>query len=60
MKKYEQALIDYGFPSFVIEELLKGKKTKVNYGLLHLNRNTGVLTTKRNDGTIKEENIKES
>lgn len=58
MKKYEQALIDYGFPNFAITKLLNGKKVRVSYGELHLNRATGVLRTKRNNGEIKEENVK--
>lgn len=44
----------YGFPDFIIVDLLKGRTTLVVYGKVKLNRKTGVLTTIYDDGKVKK------
>ncbi len=52
----EQALIDYGFPDFLIGKILAGKKVNLTYGTVKLKGN--VLTTELHRGGTKTEILK--
>lgn len=53
--KEETKLQKYGFPDWVVKDLIKGKKVLVSYGKVKYNKRNGELTTYYDNGDVKKE-----
>ena len=54
-KEVEDKLRKYGFPDWVVEDLIKGKKVLLSYGKVKYNKRSGELTTYYDNGNIKKQ-----
>lgn len=50
-------LENYGFPEFIIENILQGKLVNVPYGVVKYDKKNSNLTTYYPDGRIKVEEL---